>query len=194
MKSLLLASLFTLTAISANAAITETKYNVKARYYDENGETHKLLPARAFIRINEDAIITSSQAKDDCLVTSGRRGILEYIDKVSTSECISNKKYVFTRSEIIEDMLFRAAVLNPFKDDVTRMNDILRDGGKLKNISSNDSILINGFKKVIRNLLGNEDDIQTISIRERTVFSLKGYGKAKFVIELEPVDFKILNN
>jgi hypothetical protein len=183
-----------LGSVGANAAIVETKLKVTTRYYDSFGETRKLLNTRAFVRYNNSVDALSSKAKDDCMVISGKRDFLSLFSEVEKSECISNKTFVITTSDIITDMIYRPATFDIIHDDISNIQEIIRDNGKITNATAKDQGHLGSIRSLIRNAFSSATETQTISLIGRTVFTLKGNGRAKFVMELEPIETKILNN
>jgi hypothetical protein len=183
-----------LGSLTAQAAIVETKFKVSTRYYDSVGETRKLLNTRAYIRYNNSVDALSKKAKDDCLVISGKKDFLSLFTEVEKSECISNKTFVITTNDIILDMIYRPATFDLIHDDITNVSDIVRDNGQITNATARDQGHLGSIRSLIRNAFSNATETQTISLIDRTVFTLKGNGRAKFMMELEPVETKILNN
>lgn len=195
MKKLLLLSLATLFAsMAANASIVETKFKVSSRFYDELGNTKKLVNTRAFIRYNPDASVLSPSAKDDCLVSSGKSDLLSLFTEADRAPCISSKTFVITSRDIVVDMFYRPAIFTMFPDYIDEVYQIIKDDGKINGKTENDVGTLGSIRSILRNLLANAAEAQTISTVGRTVFELKGNGKAKFVIELEPVKTKLLNH
>lgn len=183
-----------LGTLTAQAAIVETKFKVSTRFYDNFGETRKLLNTRAYVRYNNSVDALSDKAKDDCMVISGKKDFISLFSEVEKSECISNKTFVITTNDIIIDMIYRPATFDLFHDDITNISDILRDNGKITNATSNDQGHLGSIRSLIRNAFSKATETQTISLIGRTVFTLKGNNRAKFVMELEPVETKILSN
>ncbi len=195
MKKLFLISLATLFAsMAANASIVETKFKVTSRFYDELGNTKKLATTRAFIRYNPEASVLSPSAKDDCLVSSGKSDLLSLFTEADRSPCISSKTFIITSQDIVVDMFYRPAIFTLFPDYISEVGDILRDNGKINGKTENDVGTLGSIRSILRNVIANAVEAQTISTIGRTVFELKGNGKAKFVIELEPVKTKLLNH
>jgi hypothetical protein len=128
------------------------------------------------------------------MVISGKRDFLSLFSEVDKSECISNKTFVITTSDIIIDMIYRPATFDIIHDDISNVQDIIRDNGKITNATAKDQGHLGSIRSLLRNAFSSATETQTISLIGRTVFTLKGNGKAKFVMELEPVQSKILNN
>lgn len=181
-------------SFSSQAAIVETKFKVSTRFYDSSGETRKLLTTRAFVRYNDSVDALSKKAKEDCLVISGKRDVLSLFTEVEKSECISNRTFVITTSDIILDMFYRPATFDIIHDDLTNIAEIVRDNGKITNATAKDQGHLGSIRSLIRNAFSSATETQTISLIGRTVFTLKGTGRAKFVMELEPVQSKVLSN
>lgn len=181
-------------SFTSQAAIVETKFKVSTRFYDSSGETRKLLTTRAFVRYNDAVDALSKKAKEDCLVIAGKRDFLSLFTEVEKSECISNRTFVITTSDIILDMFYRPATFDIIHDDLTNIADIVRDNGKITNATAKDQGHLGSIRSLIRNAFSSATETQTISLIGRTVFTLKGTGRAKFVMELEPVQSKILSN
>jgi hypothetical protein len=190
--------LFSLTSLflsfAAQAAIVETKFKVTTRFYDESGETRKLLNTRAFIRYNPEAGLLSPSAKEDCLVSSGKSDVLSLFTEADRASCISNKTYVITSQDIVLDMFYRPAIFTLFPDYLSEVDQVIRDNGKIKGRTAKEVGLVGSLTSIARRYLAEVGDAHIISTEERTVFELKGHGKAKFIIELEPVKTKVLNN
>jgi hypothetical protein len=91
-------------------------------------------------------------------------------------------------------MIYRPATFDILHDDISNIQDILRDNGKITNATAKDQGHLGSIRSLIRNAFSSATETQTISLIGRTVFTLKGNGRAKFVMELEPVQSKILNN
>jgi hypothetical protein len=195
MKKFMLMTLASLFAtMAAHASIVETKFKVTSRFYDELGNTKKLVNTRAFIRYNPEATIFSSSAKDDCLVSSGKSDILSLYTEPDRASCISSKTFVITSRDIVLDMFYRPAIFSLFSDYISEVYDIEKDNGKIKGRTASEVGLIGSLRSIIKNTLANAAEAQVISTVDRTVFELKGDGRAKFIIELEPVKTKLLNN
>ncbi len=193
MKKIALLALATLlTSISVKAELVETKFKVSARYFDENGEMRKLINTRAFIRYDNEADLLSNSAKSDCLVISGKKDIASVFTEVDKDSCISNKTYVITSKDIIVDMIYRPTIFSFFHDDIARVYNILIDDGVIISKTSNDQGTLGSIRAFLRNSLVNAVDVHTISLVGETEFTLKGDGKAKFVIDLEPISTKFL--
>ena len=193
MKKIVLLALATFATFAAQADILETKFKVTGRYYDELGNTRKLTPTRAFIRYNSEAGLLSQSAKSDCLVMSGKSDIASIWTEADKSECISNKSYVITSEEIIVDMFYRPAIFS-LHNDIDNVYDLLVADAVVTGKTDNDAGLTGSLRASIRNFLGNATRMQTISLEETTQFTLKAQGRAKFLIELEPVKTKMLNH
>lgn len=194
MKSLFFLSIAFAFSATTYAAIVETKFKVTTRMYDEAGETRKLLGSRAFVRYNNSVSITSERAKDDCLVMSGKKDLFSLFSEGEKAECLSDRTYVITTNDIIVDMFYRPATFDPFHDDATTISDILVSGGKITNETAADVGRLGGLRALIRNAFSQATETQTISLIHRTIFTLKGNGRAKVVMELEPVETKVLSN
>jgi hypothetical protein len=195
LKNLILFSLTTMfLSLTASASIMETKFKVTSRYYDKDGSTSKLINTRAFVRYNPEASILSQSAKDDCLVMSGKNDILSLFVKPDIASCISNKTFVITDEDIIVDMFYLPTTWSFFHDRISDVYDIIKDDGKITSKTEKDQGAFGSVRALLRNSIANAAEAQTISLVGRTVFTLKGNGSAKFVIELEPVKTKLLNN
>jgi hypothetical protein len=180
--------------ISARATVVETKFKVTSRFYDEFGNSSKLLNTRAFIRYNPEANILSPSAKDDCLVSSGKGDILSLFTAADRASCISSKSFVITSKDIIIDMFYRPAIFTLYPDYISEVFEIIKDNGKIQSKTSSDAGVLGSLRAIVRNSFNNATDAQIISTMNRTVFELQGNGKAKFVIELQPEKTKFLND
>ena len=195
MKKFMLMTLASLFAtMTAHASIVETKFKVTSRFYDELGNTKKLVNTRAFVRYNPAASVLSSSAKDDCLVSAGKSDVLSLFTEADRASCISSKTFVITSKDIIIDMFYRPTIFTLFPDYISEVYEIIRDNGQVKGRTASDTGILGSLRSIVRNTLANAAEAQVISTVERTVFELKGDGKAKFIIELEPVKTKLLNN
>jgi hypothetical protein len=195
LKKIILSSLTTVfLSLSASASILETKFKVTSRYYDQDGSTSKLVNTRAFVRYNPEASILSQSAKDDCLVMSGKKDILTFFTKPDIASCISNKTFVITSEDIIVDMFYLPTTWSFFNDRISDVYNIIRDNGNVTSKTEKDEGSFGSVRALLRNSIANAAEAQTISLVGRTTFTLKGNGRAKFVIELEPVKTKKLND
>ena len=196
MKNFFLFSIATLFfSLGANASIVETKFKVTSRYYDEDGNTKKLVNTRAFIRYSPEASVLSADAKDNCLVQSGKADIAGVFLEAEKANCISSKTFVITSEEIVIDMFYRPTMYSLFKDRISDVSEIrINQNGKVTGETERDSGAIGSIRSMLRNSVANAVEAQTISLVGRTVFTLKGNSKAKFIIELEPVETKVLNH
>ncbi len=81
-----------------------------------------------------------------------------------------------------------------FKDRISDVSEIINQNGKVSGVTERDAGVLGSVRSMLRNSVANAVEAQTISLVGRTVFTLKGKSKAKFIIELEPVETKVLNH
>jgi hypothetical protein len=195
MKNFLLLSMATFfITLGAKASIVETKFKVTSRYYDEEGNTKKLVNTRAFIRYSPEASVLSDEARDNCLVQSGKADIAGVFLEAEKANCISSKTFVVTSEDIVIEMFYRPTMYSFFKDRISDVSEIINQNGKVSGVTERDAGVLGSVRSMLRNSVANAVEAQTISLVGRTVFTLKGKSKAKFIIELEPVETKVLNH
>lgn len=177
----------------ATAAVVETKFKVTSRYYDEFGETRKLPKTRAYVRYNNAVDIMSPLAKEDCLVSSGKNDIFSLFTESENAQCVSSQNFVITTNDIVKEMFFRPFMFS-LRDDLYIYQGIDANGGVITSSTARDVGDLGLLRLIIRNLFNGIAKTQTISLVGPTIFTFKGTGKSKIVMELEPVKTIILNN
>ncbi|MBU6375030.1 MAG: hypothetical protein KGQ59_03470 [Bdellovibrionales bacterium] len=180
----------------SHADIIETKYRVVSRFYDKSGGVQKHINTRAYIRYNDSVGLSSPSAKQDCLVTLGGKGFFRLAVDSGTRECVSNRNYIITAEQTILDMMDRALNKTPWVAfSASEPSELLHlSNATLKNESIKDLGAFASLRSALQNLFSQGDKTQMISLKDRTVFVLSAGERAKWTLELEPLESETLTH
>ena len=193
-------SMMLLTIVSffgsiAHAEIVETKFNVTGSYYNAEGLAKRLVRTRTFIRYDNNASLISQSAKDNCLISVGKKDIGTFWETPDTYACVSGKTYVITSSEALEAIFTNPTIYTLFS--LTNLIDAVYDnivfkGGEVTRQEKSDESEFEWIRAKSLKLFNSTTATQNISLIASSTFEFKGTQAEKMVITLEPVRTRAL--